>query len=1649
MRCAHGYPTQARCARVAGVSRGEYRDPSMGPPDRFLDIRYVKFPGDPMRCWMLGSDSLLAECGAILLSQGHTILGVVAPPGRAADWARAHSIPRVDPECDYGAILAQAPFEHLFAITHFSRVPERVLALPARSAINFHDGPLPGRAGRNATVWALLDREPRHGVTWHAMTPVIDGGDILLTRDFAVARDETALSLNTKCFAAALESFGALVEGLAHRALVPLPQSGRTARARRRDERPAAACTIDWTLPAREVEALVRALDFGRYENPIGRAKVHRGGRVLGVLHAEALDDALVSPRCGTVLAVDEERWLVATGAGTLALSGFTDLTGNGRTSAEAARELGVAPGVAFDALGTERAQRLSGLDRRASRAERALVRALAVLEPAPLPVPVAPFERGLLAQPAAIDVEVPASFARGFPARSGDDALGILLVAAFAAFVARTARLHVFDLGYRDDVLRSDTDGLEAWIQTRVPLRIEYHPGEDLVALAVRASASRDEARRRGPWLHDTIARHPALRGLRDGAQGEPLSIGIEWGAAFGAPALPHGIAWTLEIAEASGACRLVHDGRRIARRHAESLARGFAELLAGLAAHPELPLGLQRAVDAGERERQLVEWNGPAREQRRDVCIHVLFEEQARRTPDAIAIVSAGRATTYAELSARARAFAGVLRGRGVRRGTLVGICLERSTELVVAVLGTLAAGGAYLPLDPAFPAARLAFLIEDSGLEVIATDAVSAHVRSAHGAQLVFVDAGAESGDDAGPTPDADAARPEDLAYVIYTSGSTGRPKGVLVEHRSVASFFSAMDEHVPHDPPGTWLAVTSLSFDISVLELLWTLTRGFEVVVPSQRAHARSPEAPTVRPIEFSLAYFASDEDAGGDAGYRLLLEGARFADANGFRAVWTPERHFHPFGGRFPNPAVTGAALATITSHVGIRAGSLVLPLHHPIRVAEDWALVDNLSGGRVAIAFAPGWHPNDFVLAPQNHRSAKGVLYRDLDVVRRLWRGEAVAFAGPGGAAVEIRTHPRPVQPELPAWVTCAGSIETCVEAGWMGANLLTHLLGQSVEELAPKLLAYREARAAAGFDPSTGIVTLMLHTFVGEDADEVRERVRAPLERYLASSLSLLERHTDAFPAFRRGGATNGNGLSHADDGTGAKGAAHGENGVHVNGRKHGPGAAPAEADGLATLAPAERAALLEHARDRFLESSGLIGTPERCAAQVERLRAIGVDEIACLIDFGVPVADVLASLPVLDRVRREAQAPRAPAGDAAEDSLADLIRERRVTHVQCTPSMARVLGSDPATRAALHGVRHLYLGGEALPEDLAHELAARCGAVTNLYGPTETTIWSSAHRVEPDADRAGNAGTVPIGRPIANTTFYVLDPGLEPLPIGVAGELVIGGEGVARGYLRRPELDRERFLPDPFSPVRGARMYRTGDLVRYREDGVVLFLGRTDQQIKLRGHRIEPGEIECLLRREPGVSECVVVAREDRPGDQRLVAYVVARGPEPDPERLQSRLEAALPNYMVPSQFVFLERIPRTPNQKIDRRALPAPEVWSRAPSVSALPANELETRLAELWQSVLGLDRVGVEDNFFDLGGHSMLAVRIHRRLEEFAPKPVTLTDLFRFPTVRSMAGFLSSTPRRDGFDDAERRGAGRRRSLERRQLPGGEA
>ncbi|MCG8584747.1 MAG: amino acid adenylation domain-containing protein, partial [Pirellulales bacterium] len=392
-------------------------------------------------------------------------------------------------------------------------------------------------------------------------------------------------------------------------------------------------------------------------------------------------------------------------------------------------------------------------------------------------------------------------------------------------------------------------------------------------------------------------------------------------------------------------------------------------------------------------------------------------------------------------------------------------------------------------------------------------------------------------------------------------------------------------------------------------------------------------------------------------------------------------------------------------------------------------------------------------------------------------------------------------------------------------------------------------------------------------------------------------------------------------------------------------------------------------------------------------------------------------PVSFDASTLEIWGALLHGARLVVAPPGPPDLPRLGELLTQHCVTTLWLTASLFnRVIEQDPSL---LRGVEEILVGGEALSVSHIRKAQAALGDGTQLingYGPTESTTFTTCYRIPQQL--AADLDSIPIGRPIGNTKVYVLDENCQPVPIGEAGELYIGGDGLATGYLNRPELTAERFVADPFKKDSDARLYRTGDLCRWLADGNLEFIRRVDDQIKLRGYRIELGEIEAHLVENSLVSQAAVAVREDRPGEKRLVAYVVPRrDAEATTSALREFLSASLPDYMLPATFVSLPELPLTPNGKIDRDALPSPD--RSRPALSAPyvePGSVIERRIARVWRDILGLDRVGVVDNFFDLGGDSLQLVRVANELADVLPAKNSTTPLFEHPTIRSLADSL---------------------------------
>ncbi|RKI64410.1 amino acid adenylation domain-containing protein [Corallococcus sp. AB049A] len=783
---------------------------------------------------------------------------------------------------------------------------------------------------------------------------------------------------------------------------------------------------------------------------------------------------------------------------------------------------------------------------------------------------------------------------------------------------------------------------------------------------------------------------------------------------------------------------------------------------LLGAALARPEERLS--RLPLATEAERQ--SWPVPPPVTQAPV-LPARLREHALRQPDAVAVQQAGRTWTWRELASRARRLALRLREQGLRPGEPVALCLRASPEKLAALWGVLEAGGAPVALGPTDLDSLAVYAVEGSVAPWLVTWRglfTSARLESS---RVLHVEE--ELGDGSPVTETLALPSPESLAWLLPMGA--GQPAWAL-SHTSLTGFFAGLDARLRPAPGTTWLAASEPAPQKPELEALWALSRGLRVLFPSEASTSRreaSGEQKT-RPLQVSLSYFANDEDSLTGPKYELLMEGAKFADANGFSAIWTPERHFHSFGGIYPQPAVVSAALASVTRNLRLRSGSVVLPLHDPLLVAEQWAVVDNLSQGRVDVSVATGWHVQDFIFAPGNYADRRNILLRHLETLRGLWRGERLRRPGGNGVTVEVGLRPKPVQRELPVWLTATANPETFRLAGELGAGVLTGLFAHSLEELKPKVALYREAWRRNGH-PGRGHITCMLHTYLGDDEAEVLRQVRKPLLAYFRSSADI----------------------------TASLLAAQGYQGE------------------IAKVSREDIDALLEHTFEHHAKGTGLIGTVESGIQRLRDVRASDVDEVTCLIDFGLETPVVLEGL------RRLARAREAVAADAASHSrrvlgeqetdageLLSLAKQSGAVLVNTTARLARALTDLTGAREALAPVGAWVL--ENASEELASALQRTAGGDVLIAG---------------EARDGGLLPRAPEEKLPPGLDVWVLDAAGAPVPAGVVGELALSGAGLPIALWRAKGDAPDRLVPHPLHA--SASLYRTGRAVRLRADGRV----------------------------------------------------------------------------------------------------------------------------------------------------------------------------------------------------------------------------
>ncbi|HEY0818471.1 MAG TPA: formyltransferase family protein, partial [Rhizobacter sp.] len=605
-----------------------------------------------VRSVLIGSESLLIQCGQVLEQAGHQIAAVVTTRAAIRRWAAEKGIRVL---ADSAALLAAQdirPFDYLFSITNLSVLSPEVIAMPTRAAINFHDGPLPEYAGLNTPVWALLNGEGRHGITWHVMTDKVDQGDILVQRRFDLSEGETALTLNTKCFEAGMESFEELVKGLADGTLQGRPQTEGPHRYFGRKDRPSAACAIRWDQPASKIATLVRALDFGTYANPIGSAKAVFNQRLVLVPELKVLEDRSGLP-AGSIVAVNDDALVVTTADFDVRIPRLETL--DGKPQLLTCPVLNLRTGARFEVLDDARAEELGRIDASLSAHENFWLRRLETQSPLELPyidrtaAPVAASWQSL-------DVTLP-------PGGDADTR-----VAALVAYLARLTDKDGFDLGFADPALRRAVGAAPAWFAQQVQLRaaIDFSRGFDALRSAIAAELA--ELRKRTSYATDVVARTPELRtlGATKDPRVQPVAVTIV-DTLDEASAQP-GIELTIALKADGSQARWVFDASKLSRGSVQAMQSQAAALLQAADADASRAVAELPLWDAAERSRVLDQWNATDAPARTDACVHRLFEEQAARTPNATAVTCEDQSLTYDELNRRANQLARRLKSLGV---------------------------------------------------------------------------------------------------------------------------------------------------------------------------------------------------------------------------------------------------------------------------------------------------------------------------------------------------------------------------------------------------------------------------------------------------------------------------------------------------------------------------------------------------------------------------------------------------------------------------------------------------------------------------------------------------------------------------------------------------------------------------------------------------------------------------------------------------------------------------------------------------------------------------------------------------------------------------------------------------------------------
>ncbi len=779
-------------------------------------------------CVVIGDGTLPIRCSEILVEGGHNLCGVVSTDDKVKKWAKSQNL-QVHKSVAELVAARLDPIDYVFSIVNEQILRDDILSLPRRGTINYHDGPLPKYAGTHATSWAILNHERQHAITWHFVTDVVDAGDILKQEQIEITANETAHSLNTKCYEAATRGFSELVVELSTDSCKLTKQNLTERTFFPRFKRPANGGVISWNSSAKDISALIRALNFGPHPNPLGAAKLAIENTYFIVSEVES-SDLEAESSAGTINEIGSDFIRVSTSDREIVLRRLLQLDGQPLTVPELAARFDLQIGYRFHDQEKKQCERIETRIKETCRSERYWVDRLSDLRPAATPLAESA-NSSAAAKYEMVSFSLPDEFTDFVERSASSQSLGQHVIAAFGGFLSRLTDNEYFDIGLHDASVHDRFAELDQLFVEWVPLRLNVDWQENFFRQLESTAAEIETVRTHKTFSSDITARYPQISPTIDGPKLTSFPTHVFIGDAESKPVEPTGDL-TMILGEDESNCRLYFDVNKFGENGPDKFVGYFTTFLKGIATEPDRSLSHVPLLSTAERNLLLVDLNNERLSVPEDMCIHHLFEAQVERTPDKVALIAGDQRITYRELERRSERVASRLRNLGVGPDVLVAICVARSVEMIAGILGILKAGGAYVPLDPAYPRARLDQILNDSGAAVLVTESSAADKLDTHGVSIVYLDADTEPTE---KSSEGSKAKPNNLAYVIYTSGSTGIPKGVAIEHRSTVTFLTWATSVFSVEKLKGTVASTSICFDLSVFEIFAPLSCGGTVIL----------------------------------------------------------------------------------------------------------------------------------------------------------------------------------------------------------------------------------------------------------------------------------------------------------------------------------------------------------------------------------------------------------------------------------------------------------------------------------------------------------------------------------------------------------------------------------------------------------------------------------------------------------------------------------------------------------------------------------------------------------------------------------------------------------------------------------------------